>query len=81
MAERHRIAGSLGGIATSLKFGVESLRCPTCGRLPEKSEFHVENGRKGGLKGGRKGAAKAHNLYSREQYAEWGRRGGRPRSS
>lgn len=69
-------AGRRGGIETSIRYGVESLRCPLCGRLPEKSEFHAKNGRVGG----HKGAAKVHKLYSPEQYAAWGSLGGRGRT-
>ena len=66
-------AGHLGGIETSVRFG--PVRCPTCGYLPEKSEFHVRNGRHGGSRGGRK----VLKIYGRNHFSEIGRLGGRPK--
>jgi general stress protein YciG len=64
-------SGRLGGIKTSIKFGIH--RCPTCGHLAEKSEFHQAAGKKGGDKGGRK----TLKLYGREHYVNMGKQGGR----
>jgi hypothetical protein len=72
----HSEAGRLGGISTSIKYGVESLRCPTCGHLMEKSEFHAKAGSIGGSIGGRK----VLKLYGREHFSKLGKMGGRPRN-
>ncbi len=62
--------GSRGGTETLLRFGPQ--RCPLCGHLPEKSDFHVENGIKGGLIGGRITAIRYKGKHS-----DWGKMGGR----
>jgi hypothetical protein len=66
-------SGRLGGMETLIKYGPQ--RCPHCGHLAEKSEFHASNGRKGGLKGSRT----LQLRYSREQRQAWSKLGGRPR--
>lgn len=67
----HAEAGRLGGIETSVHYGPR--RCPTCGHLSDKSEFHIENGRKGGNVGGRK----IVKLRGREWMSRIGKLGGR----
>lgn len=64
-------AGRLGGIETSVRYGPQ--RCPTCRHLSEKSEFHINNGKKGGGIGGRK----IFKLRGREWMSQIGKLGGR----
>lgn len=66
-------AGHLGGIATSIKFGIE--RCEHCHQLLPPNEHHKRIGAKGGVKG----AAVLQRKYSAEQRREWARLGGRPK--
>lgn len=68
-----REAGKLGGIATSVKFGIQ--RCEHCGQLLPPNEHHKEIG----SKGGKKGAEVLKRKYSSEQRSAWAKMGGRPR--
>jgi hypothetical protein len=76
-------AARLGGIATAEKYGLNCVRCPLDGRLcearlrAEKSEFHTENARKGGLIGGRKGGEVTKRRHGKEHYSRIGKLGGR----
>ncbi|MCK9569567.1 general stress protein [Candidatus Pacearchaeota archaeon] len=80
----HSEAAHLGGLATAKKYGLNCVRCPLDGRLcearlrDEKSEFHTENGRKGGLIGGQKGGEVTRRRHGKEFYSRIGKMGGRP---
>ena len=66
----HEERGRLGGIATKKRHGLGI--CPHCGQVM-KTDFHRENGRKGGNKGG----AMTKAIYGVEHYSNIGRLGGR----
>ena len=66
-------AGHLGGIATSVKFGIE--RCNHCGQLLPPNEHFKEIGALGGIKG----IAVLHRKYTPEQRRQWAKKGGRPK--